>query len=674
MSPEKESGPAAPDDDDLLFSLLDDVLSGSDLGQVSTPYPAEADQMINTAEIASEHEEQGGGTGGRLRHPSPMPTPLAPRPLLTRTSSRPWDRSSNDTPPDDIRMKEGINARTEPAKKRRLKPRQQAASPVLQESVGKDDDEDRSQVEVNKSMESTNITKSFFTGADEDITSPSSPTREQQLQYDSSGGNVGVSHGAPGASSGTISRPPGADQGSRGSRTDPNGVPGSAAPTPRLSDPLMVAARAAITAESLGAASRYDEDDPDRNRRDEGEGGLSAAGHARRPLDGRSSGAASPWRRSAGRVVGLLEPDALVVQRRVGADLLPSSPPPPRDLSPPPLSEAQSQRRSAPASESSSSGRGNAILRPQRHPSSNQSREDGRRGAFPDRSASISKRGPQAGVARQSAPAGVPPVGVDAPSTRVPRRLRAAAAAASAGPSLRQQLAEELARSEEVSRRQRQPSQQQRGASGMITSEPGPGRSSSAIEDLDLDPHPAGSDDTALDRPTLASSREAGSRDHSEINADNWRHSVADLFPSVRGGPIKPICMEVNFIHISAHRSPLFIHWLSPILSTRRERPSRVSHWSQYLNTRFTLTIHTFLLQVYDPVWHSSLFEFLSDLWPAVGKAHAGQGSRLRGGGMLSARTRVEQQELMRRAYEFAGLCWRAQDTRLVCACVWGSP
>ena len=548
LSSGKESGSAALDDDDLLFSLLDDVLSGSDLGQVSTPYPADAGQMINTVAPASEHEEQGGGTGGRLRHPSPMPTPLVPKPLLTRTSSRPWDRSSNDTPTDDIRIKEGINSRTEPNKKRRLKPRQQAASPVMQESIGKNDDENRSQVEVNKSMESTNRTISFFTGADEDATSQSSPTREQ---YDSSGGNVGVSHGAPGASSGTISRPSNVGQGSRGSRTDPNGVPGSAAPSPSLSDPLMVAARAAITAESLGAASRYDEDDPDQNRHDDGEGGLSAAGKARRPLDGRSSGVSSPWRRSAGRVFGLLEPDALVVQRRVGADLLPTSPPPPRALSPPPLAEAQSQRRSAPASESSSSGRGNAILRPQRHPSSsNQSREDGRRGALPDWSASISKRGPLAGVARQAAPASVPPVGVDAPSTRVPRRLRAAAAAASAGPSLRQQLAEELARSEEVSKRQRQSSQQQRGASGMISSEPGPGRSSSAKEDLDLDPHPAGSDDTALDRPTLASSREVGDRDRSEINADNWRHIVADLFPSVRSGPIQPTCVEFNFICI----------------------------------------------------------------------------------------------------------------------------
>ena len=70
------------------------------------------------------------------------------------------------------------------------------------------------------------------------------------------------------------------------------------------------------------------------------------------------------------------------------------------------------------------------------------------------------------------------------------------------------------------------------------------------------------------------------------------------------------------------------------------------------------------LYQVYDPAWHSSLFEFLSDLWPAVGKAHAGQGSQVRGGGSLSARTRGEQQELMRRAYAFADLCWKAQDTR----------
>ena len=70
-------------------------------------------------------------------------------------------------------------------------------------------------------------------------------------------------------------------------------------------------------------------------------------------------------------------------------------------------------------------------------------------------------------------------------------------------------------------------------------------------------------------------------------------------------------------------------------------------------------------LQIYDPAWHSSLYEFLSDLWPAVGRAHAGQGSRLRGGGgLLSGRTQEEQRGLMDRAYAFAGVCWRAEDVR----------
>ena len=47
-----------------------------------------------------------------------------------------------------------------------------------------------------------------------------------------------------------------------------------------------------------------------------------------------------------------------------------------------------------------------------------------------------------------------------------------------------------------------------------------------------------------------------------------------------------------------------------------------------------------------------------------MGKAHSGQGSRLRGGGTLSARTRSEQQELLQRAYALADLCWRAEDKR----------
>ena len=72
----------------------------------------------------------------------------------------------------------------------------------------------------------------------------------------------------------------------------------------------------------------------------------------------------------------------------------------------------------------------------------------------------------------------------------------------------------------------------------MISSESGSGRSSPAIEDLDLDLRPDGSalaPDTALDRPTSASAREAGGREAGgEIDADNWRHIVADLFPSVR--------------------------------------------------------------------------------------------------------------------------------------------
>jgi hypothetical protein len=106
-------------------------------------------------------------------------------------------------------------------------------------------------------------------------------------------------------------------------------------------------------------------------------------------------------------------------------------------------------------------------------------------------------------------------------------------AAATAGPSLRERLAEELTKSGDVSRKQRQRAQQ-RHVPGPVSSEQQAGPSLSSFGD---DPVPdkvgsaLGSD--AADGPSSAPSVGDG-QGGDGINADNWRHIVEDLFPSVR--------------------------------------------------------------------------------------------------------------------------------------------
>lgn len=73
-------------------------------------------------------------------------------------------------------------------------------------------------------------------------------------------------------------------------------------------------------------------------------------------------------------------------------------------------------------------------------------------------------------------------------------------------------------------------------------------------------------------------------------------------------------------------------------------------------------------LQVYDTAWHSSWYEFQSDLWTAVGKAHEAlaSGSERAPGALLTpgSAARAAQQQLLEDAYEFAELCWKSQDSR----------
>lgn len=75
-----------------------------------------------------------------------------------------------------------------------------------------------------------------------------------------------------------------------------------------------------------------------------------------------------------------------------------------------------------------------------------------------------------------------------------------------------------------------------------------------------------------------------------------------------------------------------------------------------------------FSLQVYNTAWHSSWYEFLSDLWTAVGKAHEAlaSGSERAPGALLTpgSAARAAQQQLLEDAYEFAELCWKSQDSR----------
>ncbi|KAG1664043.1 hypothetical protein FOA52_010463 [Chlamydomonas sp. UWO 241] len=73
---------------------------------------------------------------------------------------------------------------------------------------------------------------------------------------------------------------------------------------------------------------------------------------------------------------------------------------------------------------------------------------------------------------------------------------------------------------------------------------------------------------------------------------------------------------------------------------------------------------------LYDPAWHTSLLELLVDVWAAVGQAAGRNGYSVRGG-LLSARTRNEQDALIDAAYAYAAACWRSTDERFgACACL----
>ncbi|GAX80346.1 hypothetical protein CEUSTIGMA_g7785.t1 [Chlamydomonas eustigma] len=99
---------------------------------------------------------------------------------------------------------------------------------------------------------------------------------------------------------------------------------------------------------------------------------------------------------------------------------------------------------------------------------------------------------------------------------------------------------------------------------------------------------------------------------------------------------------------------------------TSSDPPSSYPHASEdgsIYADNWRALVKKYFPKVYDPGWHSSLYEFLTDLWPAVGRAHAGQGNRVRGGA-LTGQQREEQQELIQGAYKFAGLCWSSEDER----------